>query len=356
MIVLTFGFLLLHLTATGFFAYQIIRWKSKAATTQPGVAVIIAARNERKNLEILIPQLLSQDYPDFQIIVSLDRCEDHSIEYLNSIEDERVQWLAIKEVPQDWNSKKYALNEGIKRAKKEWLFFTDADCVPKSDKWMASLAKEIDATTNVLVGVSPYLSNQSFLSYYIAFEAFMTQFLYCSMHQMKRPYMAVGRNMGIRKAYFEEVGGYESIKSIKGGDDDLFVQKATKTTISLVLGHESIVYTYPEKSWRGYLHQKLRHLSVGSLYDPKDILAISAYHLMHLGTYLLSFMLLPIHLLLPIILFYLVIKLVIYRFVVNKNCIGFNYVLFPVVDILYAFIIPIIGMWSKAIKDIEWKN
>ena len=59
---------------------------------------------------------------------------------------------------------------------------------------------------------------------------------------------------------------------------------------------------------------------------------------------------------LPIILFFLFIKLASYRFVADKVGAGFNYMLLPIVDVLYAFMIPIIGIRSKFKKDIEWKN
>ena len=86
------------------------------------------------------------------------------------------------------------------------------------------------------------------MSQYIAFESFLTAFKYASRTLTGKPYMAVGRNMAIRKALFIEVGGYDNIKNVTGGDDDLFVQlHATSTNTKLILGEHSLVKTAPEK-------------------------------------------------------------------------------------------------------------
>jgi len=356
MAILLFTFVSLHLLVTVLFAVKIVSWKSRHSADRPSVSLIIAARNEVQNLQILIPQLLDQDYEDFEIIIGLDRCSDASVSYLETVQDNRLKWIDLQIIPEDWNSKKYTLNEAIQNSKNEWLLFTDADCIPKSNEWITSMISEISPETNVLVGVSPYLPTKTLLGQFNQFEAFMTFFLYSALHILKKPYMAVGRNMGIRKKYFLDSGGYESIKEIKGGDDDLFIQKANRASIALVLGRNSLIYTYPSKHWNGYLRQKFRHVSVSGHYSRKDLLILTSYHSLHLGSLLLLTVDLQSSFLIPVILFYLFIKFVSYSFVSNKIGAGFNYILLPIVDVLYAFMIPFIGIWSKLIKDIEWRN
>jgi len=356
MITLLFVFVSVHLVLTVLFTWKISFWKSKSSSAQPTVSIIVAARDELQNLQILIPQLLDQNYANFEIIVGLDRCTDNSLSYLKSLENGSVRWVEINEVPPDWNSKKYALDRAIAMSNADWLLFTDADCIPSSNLWIPEMTHEIDAETNVLVGTSPYFSRSSFLSYFNQFEAFMTFFLYTSFHLLGRPYMAVGRNVGIRRSYFEKSGGYEGIKGVRGGDDDLFVQKSNRDSMALVLGKQSLIYTYPASSVSAYIRQKLRHLSVGARYSPKDIFLLSLYHGVHLAALLSLALNIQTSFLPPILLFYLFIKLVSYSFVARKIGAGFNYILFPIVDVLYAFMIPFVSIWSKLVKDIEWRN
>ncbi|WP_370089778.1 glycosyltransferase [Ekhidna sp.] len=342
----------LYLTIPFFFTK-----KNKGEGTFPSISIIIAARNELENLKKLIPLLLSQNHDDYQIVVALDRCEDQSVNYLQKLNSEKIKFIDIKDVPADWNPKKFALHTAIKQSDSEWLAFTDADCCPVSKDWLATLCWQIKPQTEIVLGISPYESNNSFLSQFIRFEAFMTAFQYISKVLRGKPYMGVGRNMAIKRSTFVNAGGYYSIKSIKGGDDDLLIQKiATPSNTSVVLGKDSLMISHPKKTWKEYWNQKTRHLSVGTSYKPADQLFLSTFHLSHLLCFVLLLFNPSYTYFFPLLLFYLFIKLVSYRFVAAKMGTGFNYMLLPLVDMLYAVLIPVIALWSKLVKDIPWKN
>lgn len=345
----------LHLALTIYLSVAFGMYKSLRNPDKPKLSVIIAAHNEVKNLKKLIPAIQNQEYSDFEIIIALDRTSDDSKSYLDSFD--KVKSLEIREVPMDWNAKKYALNEAIKHASGDWLVFTDADCYPFSNKWLSSMTKEIDVETQIILGVSPYESEKSLLSEYICFEAFMTIFMYISRALQGKPYMGVGRNMMIKKSFFNQKGGYESIKGIRGGDDDLFIQQhANKFNMRVALGQQTLVWTYPKKTMKAYFLQKIRHLSVGSNYKSRDLLFLSFWHVTHFGFFLLLFLNTSQLFFLPMLLFYLFIKLVSYRFAASKIGTHINYMLLPLVDMLYAVLTPVIALWSKLVKDIPWKN
>ncbi|MEM0939428.1 MAG: glycosyltransferase [Bacteroidota bacterium] len=355
-----FAFLLivtvLHLSITLVISMKISSWKSVNANKKPLISIIIAARNESENLKQLIPALLNQKYPRFEIIIGLDRCSDQSVGILENMLSRRIYWIDVQQIPNDWNSKKYVLNEAIKKAKGEWLVFTDADCMPNSDLWVESLSKEMSDKVEIVLGVSPYFKNGRFLAEFIRFEAFMTYFLYIGMTLFDKPYMGVGRNLAIKRTYFDYLEGYNSIKNVRGGDDDLFIQKAKEANISVAIGKESLIYSYPSENWNIYKKQKLRHYSVSSYYQKSDQMILSFYHLLHFCFYVTLPFTVYSNFLLLIILFYLFIKSVSYRFVESKVGAGFNYILFPLVDLLYALMVPIVGVWSKLVKDTIWKN
>lgn len=331
--------------------------KNKSEGSPPSISIIIAARNELENLKKLIPLLLNQDYERYDIVIALDRCEDQSLEYLQNQNSEKLKFIDILKVPADWNPKKFALNNAIEKSESEWLVFTDADCYPVSNDWLACLSKQIGSQTEIVLGLSPYLSNTSFLSQFIRFEAFMTAFQYISKALRGEAYMGVGRNMAIKRSAFVNAGGYQSIKSIKGGDDDLIIQEiGNSSNTSVALGKGSLMISYPEKTWKAYFNQKIRHLSVGMRYKLRDQLLLSVFHVSYLSFFALLFFILSNTYFFPLLLFYLFIKLVSYRFVAAKMGTGFNYKLLPLVDMLYAVLIPVIALWSKLVKDIPWKN
>ncbi|MEM9897307.1 MAG: glycosyltransferase, partial [Bacteroidota bacterium] len=156
----------------------------------PKISIIIAARNEEDNLRKLVPMLLSQHYESFEIIISLDRCSDDSKEVLSQHDSSKLSYIDITKVPDEWNTKKYALDQGIKTATGEWLVFTDADCLPNSKNWLKAIVAEITDHTDIVIGISPYKTDSSFLSQYVSYESFVTSFLYGSRTLNKKPYMA----------------------------------------------------------------------------------------------------------------------------------------------------------------------
>ena len=52
----------------------------------PGLSVIVVARNELENLEALVPKILEQDYPNFELIVINDRSYDGTHDWLFELE------------------------------------------------------------------------------------------------------------------------------------------------------------------------------------------------------------------------------------------------------------------------------
>src|SRR4051812_26084727 len=46
------------------------------------VSIIVCAHDEEENLRELIPQLLNQNYPEFEVIIVEDRSNDETFDYL----------------------------------------------------------------------------------------------------------------------------------------------------------------------------------------------------------------------------------------------------------------------------------
>ena len=84
-----------------------------------------------------------------------------------------------------------------------------------------------------------------------------------------KPYMGVGRNLAYRKQMFFEHRGFSDQMVERAGDDDLFVNKvATRANTMVVNSRESITWSVPKTTWKGWLQQKRRHLSVAHAYKP----------------------------------------------------------------------------------------
>src|SRR4051812_27792592 len=97
----------------------------------PFVSIVVPARNEEKNLPRLLPSLLGQRYPRFEVIVVDDKSTDGTPQVLEEWQarDERLHVVRGEDLPREegWMGKPHAMMQGARIAKGEWLLFTDAD-------------------------------------------------------------------------------------------------------------------------------------------------------------------------------------------------------------------------------------
>ena len=94
------------------------------------VSVVVCARDAYHHLVELIPALLSQDYPEFEVVVVNDCSDDETEEYLNDLvrHEAKVKPVQLRQHLNFFNGKKYPLSLGIKSASHDLLILTDPDC------------------------------------------------------------------------------------------------------------------------------------------------------------------------------------------------------------------------------------
>ncbi len=333
------------------------------STEHLGVSVIVCTHDEEENLRELVPLLLSQNYRDFEVIVVEDRSNDGTFDYLLQAtkEHERLRMVRVTHKPDHINGKKFAITLGIRAARYDWVLFTDADCRPASNNWITSMAENFNGQAKIVIGFSPYIKSEGLLNSFIRFESFLTGIQFMGFALLGKPYMGVGRNLAYRKELFLNNKGFNSHLGITGGDDDLFVnQHASKENSVINIGGEAIVFSKPKATWGDFLHQKLRHLSVGKHYKLSDKIVLGLFSLTWLLTW---FMVLPSLFFSPwmnllLIFFILRIVLLITALHVLPKKLGdvFEAWKVPLLDFMYAFYYLGIGAKALFVKKVKWKN
>ena len=109
----------------------------------PPLSVILCARNEAENLRKILPAILEQDYPQFEVIVINDASTDETEDILGIME-EKYPHLYHSFTPESAryiSHKKLALTLGIKASKHDWLVFTETNCMPASNQWVKLMAR-----------------------------------------------------------------------------------------------------------------------------------------------------------------------------------------------------------------------
>ncbi|MFK5981342.1 MAG: glycosyltransferase [Flavobacteriaceae bacterium] len=281
------------------------------------VSLIICAKNEADNLKTHIPFWLSQNYPEFEIILINDASYDDSLEIMESFAEENsnIKIVDVENNEAFWGSKKYALTLGIKKANHQRMIFTDADCKPASNNWLQEMASQFSVEKQVVLGFGAYQKLSGLLNKLIRFETFMTAVQYFSYAKAGIPYMGVGRNLGYTSKLYYDNRGFMSHMEIPSGDDDLFVNEvATKTNTAICFSKNSFTYSEPKKTWKEWLHQKRRHLSTAKHYQTKHKFLLGLYYISQVLFWVLSiltFIFLDWKIPLAIVLFRLIIQYIV---------------------------------------------
>lgn len=246
---------------------------------KPFVSVIVAARNEEQTIENLLRHLLTQDYPNYEVIIVNDRSTDSTARLVGQYQGEhpKIQKLDILTASPTMPAKKHALSAGIAVSSGDILFFTDADCMPPP-QWISSLVSAFDEGVGLVAGYSPYLAKEQsqrgsllseMLQSFIRYEEFKGGTWAAGSIGLQRAWLCTGRSLAYRRRVFDEVGGFEKIKHSVSGDDDLFLQLVRRTTqwqIRYVTAPESHVPTHPPLTFREFVRQRTRHFSAGKYF------------------------------------------------------------------------------------------
>ncbi len=336
-------------------------------TDKPPVSVIICAKDEADNLRKFLPFVLQQEYPDFEVIVINDGSTDETEELLREL-SKTYSNLRTTFVPvgaKNISTKKLGLTLGIKAAKNDWLLFTDADCMPEDKMWIARMARNFYPETEFVLGYGAYLNKKGFLNKLITYDTLMIALQYLGMAAARKPYMGVGRNLAYRKETFFSQKGFASTLNLQSGDDDLMVNRASNAINTRIeIEPDSITWSEPNMTFKGWFFQKERHLSVSSNYK-----SLSKYRLilepLSRGLFYIAFAALlflgnPVTLIATALLF--LVRFVIQLVIINLSAkhFGEKKYLFEILifDIFLPFVsfyILTIGRIASKRKTVRWK-
>lgn len=249
------------------------------------ISIIICAKNEIENLRKFLPNLLEQIHENQELVIADDFSTDATSDFLKKIDNER-RTLIVYKVNENKQGKKQALREAMSASTHSFVLLTDADCVPASSNWVASMQKIlVSESISIVLGYSPSSINQAFLSKWAHFETWITGVQYLSYATRGLPYMGVGRNLLYDKALIQK-DTFSKYTNYSSGDDDLTImQIATKTNTAINLDKESFVYTSAPKDWRSYVNQKRRHYSTGTAYKAIHQILLGVFSISHILFY-----------------------------------------------------------------------
>ncbi|MGD1044682.1 MAG: glycosyltransferase [Bacteroidota bacterium] len=268
------------------------RLDDSISNEQPFVSIIVAARNEEKNICQLLQCLTHQTYSRCEIIIINDRSTDKTALLVADFQKEysNITRIDITSPQGDMPSKKNALQAGIEVSKGEIICFTDADCFPASE-WIEELVKSFQSDVGLVAGYSPYqIPNTqtttsgfftSLFFKFIGYEEFRAAIWAAGSIGWNIGWLCTGRNLAYRRKVYDEVNGFEKIKMSISGDDDLFLQLVRRQTdwkIHYVKTQGSFVPTVPPINFWSFVEQRKRHFSAAKFFTLPMMLFFFSYH------------------------------------------------------------------------------
>jgi len=328
----------------------------------PAVTVLVALRNEEKNIRACCQALNNLDYPKdkIEILMLNDQSEDNSRKIIaDFIADKKhFQLIEITEDKNGLSGKINALAQAIQNTSNEYIFVTDADCQPHPG-WIQTLLAYYDDKTALISGFTimdrtkPAILDklQKWDMIYLQSMAFMAS-------NINHPVTMLGNNITFRRSVYNMVGGFETIGFTVNEDHDLMkaILKKTNFRVRYVRDKNGPVISLPMPGFVKFIKQRLRWMVGGLNARPFAYILVGLSFIIHSGMTILiatkqwnAISATTIGLILGIDYFLLKRSMKSLQLKINP----FQFLLFELFYIVYSHVLVLLLPFSKRVK---WKG
>lgn len=191
-----------------------------------GFSVVVVSRNGLEKLRALVPSLLAQKYPKFEIVVVSDRSLDNTEIFLKSVQRNYPTVLRVVSVPVDttypWPGRKFAITMGVKAARYPRIVLLDNTAVPQGERWLDTLAQAIDSQrgNEFLIACTGVAAGAGWASA----DDFRRMSVRIAWASAGKPFAAHASNFVFRKSTFLSRNGYMRDIRVPSGEADFLLQ------------------------------------------------------------------------------------------------------------------------------------
>lgn len=252
----------------------------------PRVSILVAARNEAQSFATALRSLLTQNYPDYEVVAVDDRSTDATGEILDQLAAEfpHLKAVHLRSLPPGWLGKPHALTAAYEESRGEWLVLTDADVhfAPDVLRRALSLAR---AGGRDHLTVFPWMEMKTFwektaMTYWVGAFVAGTR-VWKVADNKSSAYMGGGAFQLVRRSTYEAVGTHrrlamEVLEDMKLGK--LVKQGGFASGVALGLHHLRIRWT---NGLGGYIHNLTKNMFAACGFSVGKALAILLLPLTH---------------------------------------------------------------------------
>lgn len=183
----------------------------------PLISLCVPARNEERNIRGCIEALLTQDYPNLEVIVLDDRSTDATFAILKDIanRDSRLHPISGSDLPAGWAGKPHALYQASAAARGEWLCFVDADTFLSSKTLSSCYVKALETRADMFT-IMTFQIMGSFWEKTVMPLVMTALSVGFSPRRVNDPNrkdaIANGQFILIKRSVYNAIGGHKSVK------------------------------------------------------------------------------------------------------------------------------------------------
>lgn len=199
----------------------------------PPISVLITAHDNREQLKEHLDSFLTQDYPDFQVVVVYEEGETETEDFLKqkATKHSNLYFTFSPDSSRYMSKKKLKITLGVKAAKNEWVLLTEPTCHPDSDQWLRTMARNCTESTDIIMGYVHY--DEDCKSFY-RFAHLRKAFYLLRRAQHKAALATNMPNIAFRKSQFLKNNGFVGSLQFVGGEYNFLANKYSDDTNTIV--------------------------------------------------------------------------------------------------------------------------
>lgn len=283
-------FAALYLICIGAFTYGLMLYRRHVETMctsslQRCVSVLIAARNEGKNIEKLLQSLYNQsfDKEKFEVIIVDDHSTDDTSDVSENFRALHTE-MNLKLLKATGSGKKQAISQALHAAENELVMVTDADC-ELPPRWIEAMVNHFqNHDLKMLLGPVLLSPANTLFEKLQVLEHLSLIASTAGSAAIGMPVMCNGANMMYDRLAALAVEQHRTDMSIASGDDmflmEQFIKHYGSNSVKFLLDNEAIVKTATMPNLKAFFRQRTRWTSKTKAYTNLKIIATALIVLM----------------------------------------------------------------------------
>ena len=236
------GLLVFGLTFLVQIVYQILMIKFIFSGKQknkepnlPSISVIITSRNYVTHLQELLPTLLSQDYPDYEVVV-VDDCSTDGTDWLLAEMKISNGHLKNTHVIQETDfPNALAITIGVRASSKDWLIYLSPMCKINDNQWLRNYAQKLEPDKEVSIGYMHLWEAAGKYNSWIRFENFSSFLLSGAGKYLGLSTPVFEYNLAYRRERFLNLRGFAAVLDAPFSENELYINKIATRKNSVIL-------------------------------------------------------------------------------------------------------------------------